>query len=62
LNAVVNNHAPDKNLSKRKIKELTKPWITKVIRRSIKIKNKLYVNGYTANINIIETKLHILFD
>ena len=32
LNSVVNNHAPVKILSKRKIKQLAKPWITKGIR------------------------------
>ena len=32
-------------LSKRKIKQLSKPWITKGIRTSIRIKKKLYFSG-----------------
>jgi len=36
LNSVVKNYAPVKILSKRKIKQLAKPWITKGIRTSIK--------------------------
>ena len=38
-------HAPLKVVSKRKIKQLAKPWITKGIRTSIKIKNRLYKTG-----------------
>ena len=39
LNTVIKNHAPLKKISKRKAKQLTKAWITKGIRKSIKIKN-----------------------
>ena len=42
LNSLVNKHAPIKILSKRKIKQFSKPWITKGIRKAIKIKNDLY--------------------
>ena len=43
LNITLNKHAPIKTVSKRKLKQSTKPpWITKGIRRSIKIKNKLF--------------------
>ena len=45
VNNIVNKHAPIKNLSKRKIKQLAKPWITKGLKTSIKVKNKLYVMG-----------------
>ena len=46
LNKSLNKHAPFKAVSKRKQKQSTKPWITKGIRRSIKIKNKLF---HTSN-------------
>ena len=39
LNKIVNKHAPFKTMSKRRKKKLSKPWITKGIRTSIKIKN-----------------------
>lgn len=42
LNQVVNTHAPFKPVSKRKLRRLSKPWITKGIRTSIKIKNRLF--------------------
>ena len=42
LNKTLNKHAPLKTISKRKLKQSIKPWITKGIRRSIKIKNKLF--------------------
>ena len=44
-NTIVNKHAPMKELSKRKAKQLSKPWITNGIKAAIKIKNKLYASG-----------------
>lgn len=41
---LINLHAPLKKVSKRQLKQSKKPWITKGILKSIKIKNKLYVN------------------
>ena len=49
----VNKHAPMKIISKRKVKQLSKPWITKGIRASIKIKNRLFASG-----NEIKYKLY----
>ena len=40
LNKLINKHAPLKPISWRKIKFFSKPWITKGIRKSIKMKNK----------------------
>ena len=64
LNKVVQKHAPLKVVSKRKIKQLAKPWITKGIRTSIKIKNRFYKYfiklEVVANINLIEIKLSLL--
>ena len=45
LNKLSNKHAPLKKMSKCKIKQSVKLWITKAIRRSIKIKNKLFYSG-----------------
>ena len=39
LNKVVNTHMPFKTVSKPRARQLSKPWITKGIRKSIKIKN-----------------------
>lgn len=41
LNQEVNIQAPFKPVSKRKLKRLSKPWIAKGIRTSIKIKKRL---------------------
>ena len=46
-----------KTISNRKAKQLSKPWITKGIRISIKVKNKLYVSGDTANYKIYRNKI-----
>ena len=51
LNNLLDKHAPLKPISKRKTKRLAKPWITKGIRRSIKVKNNLYCSGETASYN-----------
>ena len=42
---IIKKHAPIKTVSKRKKKLLAKPWITRGIRNSIRIKNKLYRTG-----------------
>ena len=44
-NTIANKHAPMKNLSNRKAKQLSKPWITNGIRAATKFKNKLYATG-----------------
>ena len=48
FNKILNKHAPFKILSKRRIKQLSRPWITKVIRSAIKIKNNLYMSSNHA--------------
>ena len=45
LNKFFYKHAPLKPVSKRKIKRLSKPWITRGLRKSIKIKNALFYSG-----------------
>ena len=48
-NKLLSKHAPFKPISKREKKRLFKPWVTKGIRKSIKIKNDLYCSGdYTT--------------
>ena len=49
LNKLLNKHAPFKPIKKRKKTRLLKPWVTKGIRKSIKIKNDLFLcSGDTA--------------
>ena len=57
FNKLINKHAPMKTISIRKAKQLSKPWITKGIRISIKVKNKLYASGDTANYKIYRNKI-----
>ena len=45
LNKLVNKHAPLKPVSKRQAHRFMKPWITKGLRKSIKIKNALFCSG-----------------
>jgi len=46
-----------KTISNRKAKQLSKPWIIKGIRISIKVKNKLYASGDTANYKMHRNKI-----
>ena len=57
FNKIVNKHAPLKALSKRKVKQLCKPWITKGLRVSIRIKNKLYASGDISNDKVYRNKI-----
>jgi len=57
FNKLINKHVPMKTISNRKAKQLSKPWITKGIRISIKVKNKLYASGDTANYKIYRNKI-----
>ena len=42
FNILVNKHAPMKTISSRKAKQFSKPWITKSLWKSIRVKNKSY--------------------
>ena len=46
-----------KTISNRKAKQLSKPWITKGIRISIKVEGKLYASGNTINYKIYRNKM-----
>ena len=59
-NAIVNKHAPMKNLSKRKAKQLYIPWITSGIRAAIKVKNKLYASGDEVRYKQYRNKINTL--
>ena len=60
FNKIVNKYAPLKALSKRKVKQLCKPWITKGLRVSIRIKNKLYASGDISNYKVYRNKVFTL--
>ena len=59
-NKIFNKHAPFKTLSNRRKKQLSKPWITKGIRTSIKMKNKLYMSGDDAKYKDYRNKISLL--
>jgi hypothetical protein len=44
-------------ISKRKIKQSVKPWITKGIKKSIKIKNKLFCSGNKEKYRLYRNKI-----
>ena len=47
---IVNKHCPNKQIPRKKIKQLVhKPWITKGLIKSIKVKQKLYRTHYLSN-------------
>ena len=57
LNRIVNKHPPIKTISKRKAKQLNKPWITKGPRVSIKKKNELFFSGDKSKYKIYRNKI-----
>ena len=57
LNQVVNIHAP---VSKRKLKRLSKPWITNGIRTSIRIKNRLFYTNKNDSYRLYRNKITTL--
>ena len=57
LNKLVNKHAPLKPVSKRQAHRFMKPWITKGLRKSIKIKNALFYSGDIEKYKYYRNKL-----
>ena len=44
-NKLINKHAPVKSVSRCKFKQFSKPWITKALRKSIKMKNPPFTSS-----------------
>ena len=51
VNRVINKHAPLKTASRKKVKQLLKPLITKGILKSIHLKNQFFYSGKTQKYN-----------
>ena len=50
-------HAPLKSVSKHKAKQLSEPWISKGLLKSIKMKNKLFYSGNTDRYKLYRNKI-----
>ena len=57
INKLLNKHAPLKPVSKCSLKRVQKPWITRGIRRSIRIKNALFCSGDTTAYKVYRNKI-----
>ena len=57
LNKLVDKHAPLKAISRRKAKQLAKPWIISGLRKSIEIKNALFRAGDTVKYKLYRNKI-----
>ena len=60
LNRLVDKHAPFKTVSRRKSKQMAKPWITKGLLTSIRKENKLYHDGLQDEYKLYRNKLSLL--
>ena len=60
VNNLLNKHAPYRTLSQRRVKQMQKPWITRGLRKSIKVKNCLFYSGNKAQYKIYRNKLLLL--
>ena len=49
IKSIANKHAPIRQLSQKKQKLCTKPWIANGILKSIKTKHKLYKTHFLSN-------------
>ena len=56
LKTTLDMHAPFKKLSKKKLRHKRKPWITKAIHKSIKVKNQLYKESVITKDNFYYTR------
>ena len=60
INHEVKKHAPLRDASVRKLKMLTKPWLTAALRKFIKVKNKLFFESDWPKYKIYRNKLTTL--
>ena len=60
VNKLLNKQAPYKTLSQRRVKQMQKPWITRGLRKSIKVKNRLLYSGNKAQYKIYRNKILLL--
>ena len=58
ITALVDQHVPLKFLSRKQVKNFSKPWITKGIRTSIKKRDKILKSFIKENDQIIKDNLH----
>ena len=58
INNILDKHAPLKYMSRKQQKNISKPWITKGILKSIKIKTTLYNKFCWAKDNKSKSDLH----
>ena len=56
----IDKHAPLRTASKRKTKQLLKPWIIKGLLKSIRVKNRLFYLGKTAEYKLYRNKISTL--
>ena len=56
----MNIHAPLKPVSKWKLKRLSKPWITKGLRTSIRIKNRLFYTNKNDSYRLYRNKITLI--
>ena len=60
VNRVINEHAPLKTASRKKVKQLLKPWITKGILKSVHLKNQFFCSGKTEKYKLYWNKISSL--
>ena len=61
LDQLFDKHCPKKKITKKQQKSLPKPWLTKGILKSIKVKNKTYKQFCKSTDPLKKNELHIKF-
>ena len=57
---MINKHAPLKTASRKKVRQLLKPWITEGILKSIHLKIQFFYSGKTKKYKLYRNKISLL--
>ena len=61
INAILDNHAPLRKVTKKKLRFRSKPWITLGLQKSISIKNSLFAKFIKSNDINQKNEMHIKY-
>ena len=61
INAILDNHAPLRKVTKKKLRFRSKPWITLGLQKSISIKNSLFAKFIKLNDINQRNEMHIKY-
>ena len=61
LTSLINQYTPTRHLSKKQLLKIDKPWITKGLRKSIAIRDKILKKFINSKVETTKSRLHIKY-